>query len=645
MPPAPGLSARARRTLGALRARLRAEGWSARVVWAFVRPRLAALWRRFLGSGIAAAAGAPAGEPVLALSHAAGTPWTGPLVTAIVPTARMSAPERAAILEALARQTLGALEVIEPGEGGPPPAPHGKFVVIATAGFPALPANYLEANVLALEGEGLDFTVNAFAAAALAEATVAAGRIPGGPGQESHVVARAACFDDALRFAPLRTPRAGASAWVTGRLLIHPPASVGVSPEAWGGTLAAPGFSFALTDRRIVARADAHRGPVPHVLYPIDTAVPIEPVPPSGRPRALVVFPFIAVGGAERLTLDVLRQLTPRFDFVVASLEPADPSLGSMATEYRAITPHVYVLHDLIPFALNFSAVSYLIRKHGIETIFVANGSNWIYDAAGTLRAHFPKLHLVDQVYDHEVGWIERYDAAVVATFNRHVAPNRRIAAAYRARGVDEARIDLIYHGIDAAPFDPAHFPPERVAALRAGFGLPVDRPVVTFPARLHPQKRPQDFISMARRFRPDEAAFVIAGDGPLAVEIDRELRDPALGHVYRLPFHKAFEEVLAVSDVVVIPSEYEGLPLVLLMSQAMGRPVVATAVGAIREVLEMTGGGVVVDRTGDVDAIEAGVRRMLTTEIDRAAVRACIRERFDIAVIAQQYGDALQPR
>lgn len=632
-----------RRTFGALRARLRSEGWSARVVWSFLRPRLGALKRRMLGGRLAAAAGAPPGDPVLVLSHAAGTPWTGPLVTALIPTRRVSPAERTAILDALRAQTIGSVEILE-WDGGPPPA-RGKFIVIAAAGFPALPANYLEANVLALEGEDLDFTVNAFAPAAGAEAAVAAGRIPGGPGQDAHIVARAACFDADLQFAPLRVPRAGTSAWVTGRLLLHPPAAVRVSPEAWGGRLSAPGLAFALTDRRIVARADAHRGPVPHVLYPIDTAVPIAPLPSSGRPRALVVFPFIAVGGAERLTLDVLRQLTPRFDFVVAALEPCDPSLGSMATEYRAITPHVYVLHDLIPFALNFSAVSYLIRRHGIETIFVANGSNWIYDAAGTLRAHFPKLHLVDQVYDHEVGWIERYDAALVGAFNRHIAPNRRIAAAYQARGVDEARIDLIYHGIDAAPFDPARFPPERVAALRAGFGLPVDRPVVTFPARLHAQKRPQDFLAIARRFRPEEAAFLVAGDGPLAAEIDRELRDPALSHVYRLPFHKAFEEVLAVSDVVVIPSEYEGLPLVLLMSQAMGRPVVATAVGAIREVLEMTGGGVVVDRTGDVDAIEAGVRKMLVAEIDRAAVRACIRERFDIAVVARQYGDALQPR
>ncbi len=355
-----------------------------------------------------------------------------------------------------------------------------------------------------------------------------------------------------------------------------------------------------------------------------------------------MVFPFIAIGGAERLTLDVLSHLQGRFDFVVVALEPLDPSLGSMVAEYRAVTPHVYVLPDIVPAALNFSALSYLIRRYAAETLFVANGSNWIYDAASTLRDHFPGLHMVNQVYDHEVGWIERCDATIARVFDRHVAPNRRIVGAYRARGVEDSRIDLIYHGIDVGVVDPTSFSRARSAALRERFSLPPGRPVVTFPARLHPQKRPEDFLALARCFRPEEASFLMVGDGPLAGEIDRRVRDLGLVHVHRLPFHKPFAEILAVSDVVVVPSEYEALPLVLLMSLAMGRPVVATDVGAIREVIDLTGGGVVVDRPGDVGALERGVRKMLDTTLDVEAVRSRLRTRFDIEVISRQYGDAL---
>lgn len=96
------------------------------------------------------------------------------------------------------------------------------------------------------------------------------------------------------------------------------------------------------------------------------------------------------------------------------------------------------------------------------------------------------------------------------------------------------------------------------------------------------------------------------------------------------------------VADVVVIPSEYEGLPLVLLEAQALGKPVVATDVGAVREVLECTGGGVVVARVGDLDALERGVRAMLARPPDAAQLRERLRERFDIVQVAARYADVL---
>ena len=602
--------------------------------------------------------------PPLSLSHAPGTPWSGPLVSAVLSADCVSPGDVPGVVAALRRQTLGGIEVVmwdaarraawlvdDTAEGwhlapgtGLASTLLGKFVVAATSELASVPATYLEANVMALEGEGLDFTVNAFASSADAERVLAAGRMPSTPGGSALVVARAECFDDDLAFSADRIPSRGATGHVTGRLLIHPPQSDTLSPSEWTGTLASSRWRLSSGDRRVVAQEPGSTGAVAHVLRPLDTVLPVEPLP-AAHPRVLVVFPFIAVGGAERLTLDVLGRLRTRREFVVVALEPADPSLGSMVSEYRPLTPHVYVLPDLVPFALTFSAVSYLVRRYAVETLFVANGSNWIYDAASTLRDHFPGLHMVNQVYDHEVGWIERCDATIARVFDRHVAPNRRIAGAYRARGIDDSRIDLIYHGIDVEAFDPARFSEDRAAALRARFGLPPDRPVVTLPARLHAQKRPGDFLALARRFRPEEASFLMVGDGPLAEEMDRRVRDSGLSHFFRLPFHKPFDEILGVSDVVVVPSEYEALPLVLLMAQAMGRPVVATDVGAIREVLDLTAGGVVVDRAGDIDAFERGVRMMLEARLDSEAIRSRLRTRFDIDVIARQYGDTLARR
>jgi glycosyltransferase involved in cell wall biosynthesis len=585
-------------------------------------------------------------------------------VSAVIRADRVSSEDVPGVVAALRGQTLGGLEEVlwDPARrtarlvDGPPGgwqiAPGtdlastllGKFVVAATPALASVPATYLEANAMALEGEGLDFTLNAFGSSAEAEEALAAGRVPTDPGGTALVVARAECLDDDLVFSTDRIPSRGGTGHVAGRLLMHPSQAGMLGPSGWTGTLASSRWRLSPSDRRVVAQEVGTAGAIAHVLRPLDTVLPVEPIRGTS-PRVLVVFPFIAVGGAERLTLDVLTRLRPCHEFVVVALEPCDPSLGSMVTEYRALTPHVYVLPDLLPVALNFSAVSYLIRRYAVETLFVANGSNWIYDAASALRDQFPGLHMVNQVYDHAVGWIERCDATIARVFDRHVAPNKRIVEAFRRRGVDDSRIDLIYHGIEVRAFDPAGFAEDRVAALRERFGLPPNRPVVVFPARLHPQKRPGDFLALAQRFRPEEASFLMVGDGPLAEEMDRRVRALGLDHFFRLPFHKPFDEILGVSDVVVVPSEYEALPLVLLMAQAMGRPVVATDVGAIREVIELTGGGVVVDRPGDVDALERGVRSLIGTSLDRETIRSRLQARFDIEVVARQYGDALARR
>lgn len=613
------------------------------------------------------AQGAAPDVPHLVYGLGQATRWAGPLVSVVVATSEDGPSGTAATLEAVRRQTFGDVETVlwdeekrrawvverpeawwtvaEDADLGPTLL--GKYALVATPSLAALPAAAVELAVMALEGEDLDVAVNVAGPLAEAQRAFDAGRLPGPHGDEAPlVVARAETLEPGRGLRLDRLPGRHATAHVFGRLVAHPPRPGVAAPAAWSGTTAAGAASIARVERSLLRRAPERErwDAVPVYLRSIDGCLSTEPVPAT-RPRVLVLFPFLAVGGAERLTLDVLAALRDRYEFVVATVEGADESLGTMLGEYREVTPFVFPLPDAIAPHLNFSALAYLVERYGVESLFVANGSGWIYDAAESIRTRFPGLHMVNQVYDHRMGWIDRYDAALVRVFDRHVAPNPRIAEAYVARGVAPDRVDLVYHGIETAPYDPAAYPPQRVAELKRRFGLPEDRPVVGFLARMHPQKRPHDFVALAQRFRPEEATFVLVGDGPLAEAIDGQVARLALPHLVRLPFHKPFADVLAACDVVVVLSQYEGLPLVLLHAQAMGRPVVATDVGAIREVLEHTGGGIVVDRIGDVGAVEKAVRRALAGRPDVARVRARVVERFDVSVAAKLYGESFRRR
>jgi glycosyltransferase involved in cell wall biosynthesis len=88
----------------------------------------------------------------------------------------------------------------------------------------------------------------------------------------------------------------------------------------------------------------------------------------------------------------------------------------------------------------------------------------------------------------------------------------------------------------------------------------------------------------------------------------------------------------------MVLPSEYEAMPLVILETLAMGKPVVATDVGHIRDVVGRTHGGVVVPYIGDITALRMGVLQALREPIDSATIRRIIDQRFGISHIAPQY-------
>ncbi|RLC77070.1 MAG: hypothetical protein DRI61_12195, partial [Chloroflexi bacterium] len=253
-----------------------------------------------------------------------------------------------------------------------------------------------------------------------------------------------------------------------------------------------------------------------------------------------------------------------------------------------------------------------------------------------------PGLRVVNQVYDHRVGWINRYDAELARLIDAHIGCNEKICRAYEERGVPRERIYRIGHGIDTRQFDPALYPEERRRAVREQIGLPPGSKVVTFMGRLHPQKRPMDFVELARRFVNDPAVtFLMVGDGPLAGTVDSVLQRVKLRNFVRRPFLKA-ADVLAVTDVLVLPSEYEGMPMVILEVQSMGKPVVVTDVGNAREIIETSGGGVVVGSIGDVNALAEGVKAMLENPPDPVRVREAVVANFDVRRIAHAYKRAL---
>ncbi len=160
-----------------------------------------------------------------------------------------------------------------------------------------------------------------------------------------------------------------------------------------------------------------------------------------------------------------------------------------------------------------------------------------------------------------------------------------------RLAPVGKAR--LIRNGIDPAGMIPGF---DR-AAKKNELGS-AGRPLVVAVSRLHRQKGLKYLLRAVPLIREEVPAVkvVVAGGGPLESRLTSEVRRLRIGEsVALLGERKDVREVLAAADVFVLPSLWEGLPYVLIEAAALGKPIVATDIDGVREVVRSGETGVLV--------------------------------------------------
>lgn len=220
---------------------------------------------------------------------------------------------------------------------------------------------------------------------------------------------------------------------------------------------------------------------------------------------------------------------------------------------------------------------------------------------------------------------------------SEHVARTNR-----RALGVPAERTTVIHRGRDPELYRPAS--PERRTALRGDLGLGEDERVILNIARLLDRKGQHELISAMPeivRAQP-RARLLIAGEGPERAALERAVADLGLdSRVTLLGTRQDVPDLLAVADVFVTPSHYEGHGGSLIEAMLAGLPIVATDTPPHRESMEPGVTGLAVPLR-DPAALAAAIVSLLD-DPERAremsaAAREAARARFDVAEIARRH-------
>ena len=341
------------------------------------------------------------------------------------------------------------------------------------------------------------------------------------------------------------------------------------------------GHSAFQTLRLLAARCDLHVF-YPYSVYPFNFAPPkrrgIEP-DPAWRPGEVDVtyIPYPALPALSR------------------------PFNG--ATIARKLLPHVRAWHpDLI--------LNYVIYPNGYAAVRIAE----VLSIPAVLTAIGSDLNRIAPFCGRPTRYALAHAKGVVTVSNDLANTARRL-------GAPSAHTQAILNGCDTTLFHPA----DPLEARRT-LNLHGDAEIALYVGRYDLRKGLLELIealALLRQTRPRLHTFLI-GSGPDKPALDEAIaRHRLAAHVTFIPPQPTAEVArwMAAADLVTLPSYMEGCPNVVVEALSAGRPVVATRVGGIPELMDETCGALVPLR--DAPALAAALAQTLDTAWNANAISA----------------------
>jgi glycosyltransferase involved in cell wall biosynthesis len=285
-----------------------------------------------------------------------------------------------------------------------------------------------------------------------------------------------------------------------------------------------------------------------------------------------------------------------------------------------------------------FAQLSEWLRRHGPDVFHIHAGIGWeALSAASVAREagipvvvrteHLP--YLLTQP-EHEA----RY-AAMLPDLDHVICVSDAVRDSFISAGVSPSMSAVVPNGITIRTTR------HKRAPTRAQLGLSNTVPIVLTVARLTEQKGHSTLIDAVPRVleRMPECRFLLVGTGPL----ENAIRAAVLRHgietsVSFLGYREDVPHLMAAADLLVLPSRFEGLPLVVLEAMAAGLPVIATRVCGTDQAIVNRVTGVLIPPDDPVDLAKA-ITELLSCAAERkrlaAGGRARVCEHFNGADMA----------
>jgi glycosyltransferase involved in cell wall biosynthesis len=273
-----------------------------------------------------------------------------------------------------------------------------------------------------------------------------------------------------------------------------------------------------------------------------------------------------------------------------------------------------------------------MIHAHDLSSLAYAVAAGRIAGAKIIMTEH--SRHYIDESVKRR--W-EKWLLVMGCSRLIEVSPELKTASVTKDH-VPERCVEVIENGINIEKF-------RNVAPidLRGQLKIPEDGKLLLTAGRLETIKGQQYLIQALANLKKNyqKVHVILAGDGHYRANLEQQVDQLDLGDaVHFLGARNDIPQLMAACDMLVIPSESEGLPFVLLEAMAAGLPVIATRVGRISKIIGNNVRGLIVPPK-NADALADAVLKMFEKEVSSCLSEKAlnyVRENYDEKKMIESY-------
>ncbi|WP_303620529.1 glycosyltransferase [Hungatella hathewayi] len=340
-------------------------------------------------------------------------------------------------------------------------------------------------------------------------------------------------------------------------------------------------------------------------------------LPPKEKKHILMIFPWLEMGGADLFNLEIVKKLDRKnYDLTIITTVT---SANTWRQRFDDYVPEIFSLPDFMDVVNYPEFVSYIIKTRRTDLIFLSN-SYYGYYLLPWIRNSFPNLAVCDYVHMEEWYWRRGGYARVAGIFGdyldkTYVCNEGTRNVLINSFGRNSETVKTLYIGVDSQYYSPKNSVTGKIYQM---FDIDTKRPIVLFPCRIHPQKRPFLMLEIAREIteQGSDAAFVVVGDGPQLGELKNAVTQLGLSNtVYFAGRQEDMRPFYSDAAITLICSLKEGLALTAYESLAMGTPVITSNVGGQAELIDDSVGVVIPLLQEEAEALDC--RKFMPEELN----------------------------